>query len=67
MYNYIFIYKRGANIFQKSKSHVKILGIRNVTLSKFHSEVQQISPYKIISHSDLAPPNCIPLVYNIFF
>jgi hypothetical protein len=33
---------RGAQIFQKSRSQLKILGIRRITSSKFHTEDPQI-------------------------
>jgi len=35
-------YTKGAQIFQKSRSHLKILGARRVIWSKFHTEDPQI-------------------------
>jgi Leu/Phe-tRNA-protein transferase len=35
-------YTRVAQIFQKSRNHLKILGARRVTRNKFHTEVPQI-------------------------
>jgi hypothetical protein len=32
----------GAQIFKKSRNHVKILGAQRVTLSKFHAEDPQL-------------------------
>lgn len=36
------IITRGAQIWQKSRSHLKILGVRSMTWSKLHTEDQQI-------------------------
>ena len=33
---------QGAKLFQKSRSHLKILGARRVTRSEFHTEDSQI-------------------------
>jgi hypothetical protein len=43
------VYSRGSQIFQKSRSHLKILGVWRVTRSKSHTEDPQIlaSPYTI--------------------
>jgi hypothetical protein len=38
---YLF-YVRGAQISQKSRSHLKILGVGNITCSKFHTVDTQI-------------------------
>jgi hypothetical protein len=38
----LMVYDRGAQIFQKSRSHLKILGARRVTWSKFRTEDPQI-------------------------
>jgi len=37
-----WIKPRGAHIFQKSRSHQKVLGTRRVTHNKFHAEIPQI-------------------------
>jgi hypothetical protein len=39
--SYITLYNKSAKIFQKSKSHLEILGFRRVTC-KFHTEDSQI-------------------------
>jgi hypothetical protein len=36
------IYFKGAQIFKKSRSHVKIVGPKSVTRCKFHTEDPQI-------------------------
>jgi len=40
--NLLAFFIRGAQIFQKSSSHVGILGTKRVTQSKFHNEDSQI-------------------------
>ena len=42
MFKIIMIYSRGAQIFQKANSHLKILGAMKVTWSKFRTEGPQI-------------------------
>ena len=44
------IHSRYAHIFQKSKSHLKILGARRVTWSKFHTEDPQILGATILTY-----------------
>jgi hypothetical protein len=54
----------GEHIFQKSKSHLKILRARRVTWSKFHSEDPRIlsaTVKKFSRQGALAPITCEPL------
>jgi hypothetical protein len=51
-------------IFQKSRSHLKILGARRVKWSKFHTEKPQIlgvTVQNLSRHGDLAPGTCAVL------
>jgi hypothetical protein len=60
---------RGAQIFQKSRSQLKILVARIVTWSKFHTEDPQIlgtTVKKISRHGDLASEIYAPLMHNTF-
>jgi len=43
----ITVFCRGSQIFQNSVSHLNILGLRRVTLSKFHTEDPQILGIKV--------------------
>jgi hypothetical protein len=49
-------YTRGAQNVQKSRSHLKILGARRVTWSKFHAEAPQISHATATWHSGFVHP-----------
>jgi hypothetical protein len=42
---------RGLQIFQKSRSHLQILGVRKVTRSKFHNADPQFWTESVTSHS----------------
>jgi hypothetical protein len=54
---------KGEQIFQKSRNHLKIIGARRVTRSRFHTEGPQMSGTtvkKFIQPGDLAPGICAP-------
>jgi len=60
------VYSRGAQIFQKPSSHLKILGSGRVTRSKFNTEGPQIFGVNLqnaVTTTTWLNEICTPLVY----
>ena len=66
---FVIVLRRGAQIFQKSRSFLKILGTWKVTWNKFHTEGPQIlgATSKFSHHGNLVPGICAPLVLTFSF
>jgi hypothetical protein len=56
---------RNAQISQKSRSHIRILGARRVMWSKFIVRTHKYHYTKFTQHSDLVPGICAPLALVI--
>jgi hypothetical protein len=60
------IYIRDAQVFQNSRSHLKITGATDwATRTKFHTVGLQIlkATVRFSRHGDLAPGICLPLIH----